>query len=363
MTKRVALLNDTYDWYHWGCRATSAAIRKRIAQKGFDITCIPIHYTYDFKHPPRQLVDFDDRRLFNRARAEQKELFDIIEQSDFVVVNGEGTLHHVTKISVSLLYMAYAAKRFFYKPVHIINHSVYPQNVTIALENIAFHLYKTIYKEMDFIAVREHISHNLVHQMGIPAALSFDCLPITVKEDHTPLGKGPGKRIVISGSISFGEEKIADLAACMRHMNQKGYAIQVLMGARAHPAKDDVQFVQTLKQHGFDAWELIRAASLKQWLDCIHAASVFVSGRFHHTLAAIFLTVPCVLLESNTPKNTALAETFFLDSPLSFGSDVFLEELINRMENAVNSDPVDKRLLVDMLERAEVNFKGLASAS
>ncbi len=354
-------MNDTFDWYHWGCTATSSAIRKRISQKGFDILCVPINYTYDFKNPPKKLEDFDDIHLFNQARTAQKDIFDEIDKSDAVVINGEGTLHHVTRISVSLLYMAYASKRFLHKPVHIINHSVYPKNVTVAEEDISFFLYKTIYEKMDFIAIREHISHNLMRQLGVDAELSFDCLPITVMEDYRPETTPVGKKVVISGSISFGEQKISDLVKYMKHMKQNGFDIHVLMGSRTLPAKDDVQFVQCLKEHDFHAWDLIRASSLKEWLDCIGSAGVFVSGRFHHSLAAIFLKVPCVLMESNTPKNTALAETFMLDPPLRFSSDAFLDELVARTEKALLRTPVAERILTAMRERAEKNFNGLKS--
>ena len=142
-------------------------------------------------------------------------------------------------------------------------------------------------------------------------------------------------------------------------MKQKGFQIQVLTGAKAFPARDDVQFVEQLKKQDFKNWELTNAKSLSDWLDCIKSASIFVSGRFHHSLAAIFLEVPCVLIESNTLKNTALAETFSFDKPLCFDSNRFLEELIECTEKAMSRSPVNRKILESMLERAEINFLGL----
>jgi len=359
MQKKAALLNDTYAWYHWGCTATSSAVRKRISEIGFKGISLPINYTYALRNCPQKIEDFDDSNLFKKARNEKKDLFNTIEMADVVVINGEGTLHHLTKISIALLYLAYASKRYLNKPVAIINHSVYPKNVTSPKEDIAFFLYKMVYEQMDHVAIREHISHSLMRQMGIDAKLSFDCLPITINEDYTPEKIASKKRIVVAGSISFDQEKISDLSKYMKHMKQKGFEIQVLTGAKAFPARDDVQFVEQLKRQDFNDWELINATSLNEWLDCINSASVFVSGRFHHSLAAIFLEIPCVLMESNTLKNTALAETFNFDRPLSYESDNLQDELIERTVKVMGSSPVNGRLLESTLERAEINFLGL----
>ena len=357
--KNIALLNDTSEWYHWGCTATSSAIRKRIAQCGHGGIYVPINHTYNFKQFPQTTDQFESVDFFKQAFTANRFIYNAIEAADCIVINGEGSIHHLSPVSLTLLYIAFAAKKFKNKPVHIINHSPYPDNAREARDDFAFQLYRSIYNQLDYVAIREHISHKLMTDYGTQAELSFDCLPITVTEDYSPENLDSNKNIVIAGSVSFTKDKITDLEKLMVHFSQQGYKIKILMGAKAFPAQDDVNFVQELMKLKFKKFEVIDAKSLTEWLDCLNSASVFVSGRFHHSLAAIYLETPCVMMESNTFKNVAIAETFNMPDPIRFDSDNFFEELLERTEKAIGSDPVDSELRKQMLARSEVNFAGL----
>lgn len=357
--KKVAFLNDTTSWYHWGCTATSEAIRKRIIQRGYECVNIPILYSYNFQPIPQNLYDFDSSEFINQAIEKQRDLFEALNQCEKVVINGEGSIHHISNVSLAILYMAYACKKWLGKPVHIINHSPYPANNREPQKNAVFDLYKSIYNHLDYIAIREHISFRLMTAYGVDATLSFDCLPITVTEDYLPGKGGAGKNLVISGSVAFKNERMTDLVRLMIHYHQKGYQIRVLHGAKENPAYDDQLFLQELQQQDFKHYEVINAKTLNQWLDCINMASVFVSGRFHHTLAALYLNTPCVMMESNTYKNVALAEMFGLPEPIQFDSGSFFEELLERTEKAPDQTRVQKRVLSEMRQRSELNFLGL----
>lgn len=355
--RKIAFLNDTTAWYHWGCTATSEAIRKRIIQSGYKSLNVPINFSYNFQCTPQNAEDFDSIDFFNNACKIHKDIFNAINGCDQVVINGEGSIHHLSKVSLSLLYMAYACKKFLNKPVHIINHSPYPGNVREPQDNFAFQLYKAVYNQLDYIAIREHISHKLMTSYGVDAALSFDCLPITVTEDYKPEKLDAEKNIVISGSVSFSKDRITDLGKLMQHFHQQGYKIKVLHGAKAFPAQDDLIFIQELQKLSFKNYEVIDAKSLTEWLDCINSANIFISGRFHHSLAAIYLETSCVMMESNTLKNVALAETFNMPEPIRFDSDNFFDELLERTEKALKSEPVDIELRKSLLQRSEVNFE------
>ncbi len=354
--RKIAFLNDTTAWYHWGCTATSEAIRKRIIQSGYKSLNVPINFTYNFQCIPQNSEDFDNPEFFNNASKTHNDLFQAINSCDQVVINGEGSIHHLSKVSLSLLYMAYAAKKFLNKPVHIINHSPYPNNTRESEDNFAFQLYKAIYNQLHYVAIREHISHKLMTSYGVNASLSFDCLPITVTEDYKPEKLDSEKNIVMSGSVSFSKERIADLGKLMLHFHQQGYKIKVLHGAKAFPAQDDQIFIQELQKIDFKSYEVIDAKSLTEWFDCINSAAVFISGRFHHSLAAIYLETPCVMMESNTLKNVALAETFNLLEPIKFDSENFFDELLERTEKALKSEPIDIAHRKSLLQRSEVNF-------
>ncbi len=355
--KKVAFLNDTTSWYHWGCTATSEAIRKRISENGFDGIYVPINHTYNFKQFPQTIEQFDNADFFKQAFSANMHIYNAIEAADCIVINGEGSIHHLSPVSLTLLYIAFATKKFKNKPVHIINHSPYPENLRQPEDNLAFQLYREIYNQLDYIAIREHISHKLMTSYGVNASLSFDCLPITVTEDYKPERIDSDKNIVISGSVSFSKDKAAELEKLMIHFAQQGYKIIILLGSKAFPAQDDIVFVEEIRKLDFKKIEVFDAKSLTEWFDCINSASAFISGRFHHTLAAIFLETPCVMMESNTLKNVAIAETFNMPEPIQFNSDTFFEELLEKAEKAIGSDPVDAELRKKMLARSEVNFE------
>lgn len=103
-----------------------------------------------------------------------------------------------------------------------------------------------------------------------------------------------------------------------------------------------------------------RVASLKDWLTTIAEARLLVSGRFHHSIAAAFLGTPFVVLESNTPKNTALCRELGLAPPLSWAAEDLCDVLIDHGEHAMNSTRISNDVLDSLRNRAESNFDGLA---
>ena len=55
-------------------------------------------------------------------------------------------------------------------------------------------------------------------------------------------------------------------------------------------------------------WRCGTRGTMSEWLDTIRSATLLVSGRFHYTIASCMLDTPCIVLDSNTPKNRAVCE-------------------------------------------------------
>jgi len=357
---KIALLNDTYSWYHWGCTATSAALRKRIAELGFEVKPISIRDVYGFGSIPKQAGDFENPVFFQKACQENQELISQLAECEIIVINGEGTLHHLTQPTMALLYLAYACKRFLGKRVQIINHSAYPANCREPKADVAFQLYKSVYETLDYVAIREHFSHELMTATGVEAELSFDCLPLTVLEDYQRPQPSGEKTLVVSGSVAFAEHLMSEFCSFTKEYSDKGFQVKMLVGAQANPAADDVRFVENLRMNDQFTGEIIEAISLKEWFDCIALADVFVSGRFHHTIAASFLKVPCVLIESNTLKIEALTESLKFQPPVQYRDANFGAELKMRTDCQLDDPKVaDEEVLSLLRQRAETNFDGL----
>ncbi len=363
MSRRAVLLNDTYAWYHWGCTATSSAIHKRIREIGYSLDLVPINQVYGFDTLPEKIHEFDDPQFFQKASRQHPEIIAAIDAADVVVINGEGTMHHVRPASLSLLYLAYAAKVHLNKSVHMINHSAYPENVVKPRHSLAFQIYRGVYQKLDYVAIREHVSHKLMRQLGVQAELSFDCLPLTAHEDYQPSPRAGGKKLVIAGSVAFDHKRMPDLANYMEQMAAQGFEVAVLSGALANPSADDCHFIENLRAQRFQQWQHIEALTLSEWFDCIASADLFVSGRFHHTIASASLGTPCVIMESNTPKIRALTESLQLASPIHYGDDRFLETLLQRTAEVLRQGPVDDAIIGELRQRAELNFEGIRHAA
>jgi polysaccharide pyruvyl transferase WcaK-like protein len=138
----------------------------------------------------------------------------------------------------------------------------------------------------------------------------------------------------------------------------------VLIGAQANPARDDRELVAALRATQPSGWALVEAHSPGAWLDAIAGARLLVSGRFHHTIAALCLGTPVVALESNTPKMQALLAMTGQEPPLAFEDPMLAEALTERAAARLGSgDAPLKRESIEQLEMlARQNFAGLDSA-
>ncbi|HYE03072.1 MAG TPA: polysaccharide pyruvyl transferase family protein, partial [Phycisphaerales bacterium] len=313
--RRVVLLNDTSMIYHWGCTGTSTAVRQTITALGHELETVPLGAVPETS-APRTWRDFGSPAFLAGLQRRHPDVLGALERAEVVVINGEGTMHGLWWQPLVLLYLAYAARKHLGKPVQIINHSWFPQDTAALSDAGAYALYLRVYRELDFVAVRDRLSHALARACGLEPVRSFDCLPLAVARhwrraandrDGTGAGgsgAGPGP-VVVSGSVSWGDWLAGPLEQLVRRLTAAGTPVTVLTGARTSPAPEDAALAARLRGAGA---ELVEAGSLDRWLDAIAAGAALVSGRFHHSIAAACVGTPFVPLASNTPKMRALRE-------------------------------------------------------
>jgi len=331
------LLNDTTARYHWGCTATSLGLKSLIAERYDLIDTILIQTTYNLARPPNSPDQFHDPAFFKVHAAANADLYRRIEQADCVFVNGEGTIHDLTRSAINLMYMAFAARRYLNKPVYVVNHSVYPDGALRTHEGAAFDFYRTIYSAFDYVAVRETISKRIADSLVASAVQSFDCLPLTVGR-LLPEKPRKAKTLAIAGSALFDPAGLAALVAFANDMKRRGYQPVVVTGAKANPAADESRFVASLRTHDAQDWTYVDAKSLDEWVSTIGTAALLVSGRFHHSLSAFIMRTPFVLLKSNTPKMSALAVTLGAPEPLGYSDPQLGSLLAARADHALSED-------------------------
>lgn len=358
-SEKVLLLNDTTCWFHWGCTGTSTALKEKIKSLGYELTAIPISETTNVEAP--QAEDFNNPLAFYEFEKSYSDLITQIKETDSVIINGEGTLHIQNKRACGLLYLAYIAKTRFQKNVQIINHSVYPEDYLPAGSSQATSLYQMVYEKLDFIAVREKRSFEMLKKMGIGATQSFDCLPLFICNHCVKGKKTSSYTIVFAGGSSLSVNNIHPLLNYLDEMKREGYRIVFLTGAKAYPAKDEQEIVALLLDQK-KPYTIVEAASIEEWLDVINQADLLVSGRFHHSIAAAFLQTPFIAFDGNTPKIVAMTEMFDLEKTLRIDEEDLFYKLLT-LTKKILSDPksavVPTAILEKIMELTSHNFDGL----
>lgn len=364
--KKIAFLNDTTDWCHWGCTCTSTAIRDQLVDNGVEVMPIPAEDIRECINPPGDFDQFDDVNFFRDFATANREMFEVINDAELVVINGEGVLHGISKTAINLLYIAYVTRVFMRKPVHIINHSCYPEDRDTGESEPAKVFYRKVYEAIDGVVIRESISADLIGQLGIKVVRSFDCLPLYIDRHYlktkTNNEQGKTKTVVITGSEAISEHAFPAVCEYIKKLVADGYVVNLLSGAKDNLSNSDLKFREALRYQNLPGWNLIIATSAEKWLDTIECADLLVSGRFHHSIAAAFLQTPLIAIESNTPKIRALMNMLGLEQEIQPDQENFLEILIERTERILG-DPslalVSEARLNELKELSMQNFAGL----
>lgn len=373
---KAILFNDTSAWYHWGCTGKSTALKEHIQKLGFQLEAIPITVTYSLLEVP-PFEEFDSLEKFYHFQKVNEDVVQKIHKTDVVIIAGEGTIHDLRSGPKALLYLAYISKKFFNKHVEIVHQSVYPKddvflsrdfldNFQVEKEKSEKNLFKaqiiysTIFNLMDFVAIREPFSQETMSRIGVSSTLTFDCLPLYIRDHYFTKKDVQDKTVVISGSVAFTKSGVEHLCRYIEYLDQQGYNVKVLIGAAAFPSNDDAIFVQCLQTHLKVPVNFIFASSMEEWLDTINHAVFIVSGRFSNTIAAFCLNTPFIALNSNTHKVHSVCYFLNRQSPLLYFDPFLLQNLIARTEDLLMTNPEDNQeKMKEIYYLAEKNFDGL----
>ncbi len=360
--RKALLINDTASWYHWGCSCTSIAIHQQLNEMGFSVTSLPINAVMAMSSMPLSVEDFDSDLFWASFKSQQKDVVQAIEQSDVVVVNGEGSLHGLGPLPLKLLFLMYLSGKRLKTPVHLINHSCYPTEEVRAEQSLERFLYQKVYSELDFCGVREIKSARVLKELGVPARITFDCMPLFVARNFTEMRNEKGTSIVIAGSVALKEEGLSLLSSSVQKLSDRGYDVKLLIGADASPAVDDLRFASALGRLCPESFSLINADSELEWLNTINQAQLLISGRFHHSIAAALLKTPFIALETNTPKLDALLEMLSLPWRIPVGAAAaveLMEQMIEELLTIPEKGIVSEDIRAELLRLSLTNFEGL----
>lgn len=357
---KALIINDTGNSYHWGCYGTSTAIKEKLKSYGVnDISTFSCEEGGRIENAPKKILLVYSKnkivRKFARLyyisyfRRKLPALWESLTKSDFVVINGEGTINSIHAATRFIFFMIFLAKDVCHKKIYLINHSCYPK-----LDNKKqIHYYKCAYSRCDFVAARERRSHDIISSiLSVNAELAFDSLPLLAKKLERDVQNSlyDEKYICLSGAVNYNKDNSFFIASEILN-RYKSYKVIYLVGSPSGMNNEEPSVIESLKKY---IPELIvhDATSFTEWLSIIKNASILISGRYHYSIAAMCFGTPTICFSSNTPKLDEINKMFNLPECVRT-YDEFVKAL-----NEIDEIPW-RSLTNEMSELAENNYNFL----
>lgn len=360
--KNILLINDTEDDYHFGCTATSYAIKNKLRQNCKTLDTISVQEIWQITNPPKNKQEFFSKPFIKQYIQNNQQYINKIKKANKIVINGEGTILGFSNRNgtQNLLFLAYIAQ-LLKKNISIINHSCFPLLSIYSREDQpeTISIYKTIYSNLSYCCVRDMRSLAILNRIGITnAKLGFDCLPIYIHSFYKecPIKYSPKSYIVLSGGIAFAkifkeflEENISKITKTFKKK------IIFLMSHTTIQSYDDIELLKIIEEFNNNSnikIDIYWAQNVNEFLSIIQNAFFQISGRFHHSIAALFFGTPFLVYASNSPKTNIFNDfgdrmhTLYIDEKYDIP---FL------MQTSIDSPiEIDKNII---LELANNNFK------
>lgn len=354
--KTALIVNFTGNIYHYGCYGTSYEIYFRLLEMGFSVNYLSVASTHSLAVFPDSSDKFSDQAFVNQFVTHNAPIINAIEEADIVVVNGEGTLHRISKGSITLLFIIYLAASLMKKDVYLINHSCYPLgDISRGKEDL---LYKMALSQVKDVVIREPMSALFYRALELAFRQGFDSLPLYIRRR----GMLQLRReitasvdILLCGGVSFSSDCVAKVASSIKEVHQK-QEVKFLMGAKSKISREDYKTVEEFRSHGLNL-ELIEAVDFEQWCQTIAAARLLMSARFHYSIAAMAMGVPCISFPSNTPKVQGVHAMCDQEGYLDWFDQEFNTKLTRLIVRGMDGDLVlDEKSRISMLELGEQNY-------
>jgi len=232
---------------------------------------------------------------------------DIFDDFTHICFNGEGAIHQKSGHIPRLMGLLYLAKT---KGLTIaaINQTVdFPNPQTLAAKTV-----RHIYSSVDFLSVREPISLEKVHTMGLEKAIlipdaAYGLPKLTQEEIELTCKKiGIDKPYVCfagSSKLKRDQKSIGKVRRILKWLSQST-KLPIIFLANA---KTDIWIANSLKDE-FKYTILQPPAIYTDAIAIIAQASFLVGGRQHPNIFAYEYKTPYLALEGNTHKNRGVAK-------------------------------------------------------
>jgi hypothetical protein len=363
MAMNIFFVNDSSSNPNWGDRAAAFTLKKMISELGGIITVSlteedlreshfsmekkeekinnkysgrlhlfipPIGYKIkdrllsNAKHTNHQLIpeiieEFDRFVKLVFANAKQYSLIlEGIQKTDLIIIHGNGAMRFNDAIPRSMLFITYLAKKYFNKPVIMINHSVDIRHPEL------YRIVRAVYPLFNDVVFRDTISAENHKDMGksrfapdtgfIMKPLKFNSwLPFVKRSEYFSVWPdsavfNPAEPYICVGGSSIynkrtaGEYEIVHGFIQLLQYLRNIYKGQIVL--TASDRVDEIYFRVISKQYGYPLVGL--NIPIQQAIDILGNADAYIGGRWHSSIFSLRGGVPVVPISANTYKMDAI---------------------------------------------------------
>lgn len=262
---KVVYLNWTADFPHIGCLAVSNA-HSTMLEKRF---CSVRYYgAIELKQY------WSGDRVSSLELISKSELAQDIQNCDFVVINGEGTIHH--NRGLHLLSLAEYAK-IIGKPVFLINSTI-----------DSIDGFDDILGKMDDLVVREPLSYKYLESKGIHSRM---CLDDFINNDF---------------SVSADRDLSGSIVVTDWHPSCNKLSLPIVK--KSNSLFKDVKYYPFSGPDKIESWRSV--------VSDFSSAKLILTGRYHGVYAAGLSKSPFIVMPSNTYKIEGLIKYSGIKIPL-----------------------------------------------
>lgn len=339
--KNIVVFGSTKEEIHLGCKSLVNGLDKLLIDKyGNDINIQHISHRYlspffnkklyscesqksflNLKTKSTKIVEKRDYKTWKEAYLSmlQNDIFLnlTIKNSDLIIINVEGTIHHKSLLGHQMLAIGKMASDLD-KKVFWVNFSVQDEDESILLSAL---------KNATKISAREVNSFNYLSSLGLTVEQSFDtaiCANYEINKFNTKLDLG--KACLFTGS----NVKKYDLVEIANQITLLGLTpIYLPLGLNDY---NDLQLIKKNNINYFDYLEI----SPKQIVNIISQVEMVVSGRHHLNVFCIIASKPFVALESNTWKIKGVCDMINYKVDFDLNISEYIKSIYDNREELSN---------------------------
>jgi polysaccharide pyruvyl transferase WcaK-like protein len=306
---RYVLINDTSSTNNPGCQATVAALQA--SYRRYDARCVGrvlvgdgYEHFVPFTEFLKQSSQSESPHLLQNAfddcvDALSDHGLDPFGECEFVVINGEGTMHHDRTGAYLLLGWAALAKQRGL-PVAVVNCTI-----------DSFHpfFFRQLNRSVDWLAVREPCSFEFVRPFHPNVRLGADAIfsmPAPIVSDR-PLQTNRTRVAYTPGVLSYeGIVSETTVRSHLQSLRQQFDEVEYLSIESEDRAFEPIAAELDCSVHSLGAFCAVDIEAALASFNCL------VSGRYHVCIFGLRAGVPVVPLHSNTWKMRGLMRFRYL---------------------------------------------------